>query len=188
MKKQLKNNGFNRQITKFLMVGLLTFLLIGCDQVKELSQSNTNSSDNTSVENTNTPSEDSHISVENSNISVEDSNTTVENSNTSTEEVNSAIEEKPPEVKAFENNLIGTWSNKDEKAVFGNDEIKFYNTGSDQPSLTWKYSVVDEKTVEITDQNGNKSSATMSLEDNNTKLVWKDKMGSFEYKRESSKP
>lgn len=188
MEKQLKNKSHNRQFITFLMVGLLSFLLFGCQQVKEMTKSNTNNSDNKSVENTNTLPENSHISVENSNKSVENSNKSVENSNTSTEQANTASTPKPPEVKAFENSLIGTWSDANEKVIFAKDEIKFYGKGTDQLDLTWKYNVVDEKTVEITDENGNKSSATMSIEDNNTKLAWKDKVGSFVYTRESSKP
>lgn len=195
MKKQLNNN--SHHIITFCMVGLLAFLLIGCQQINEVVNTNANRNNSNSklVENTNTPSENTHISVENSNTlvenlntSVENSNTSVENSNTSTEQAKSASTPKPPEVKAFENSLIGTWSDANEKVIFAKDEIKFYGKGTDQLDLTWKYNVVDEKTVEITDENGNKSSATMSIEDNNTKLAWKDKVGSFVYTRESSKP
>lgn len=92
------------------------------------------------------------------------------------------------EEKVFANNLIGAWSDDNERVVFSKDEIKFYDKASNRSGMSWKYTIVDEKNVEITDERGQKSKATMTFENNNTTLKWKDKMGDFTYKREAAMP
>lgn len=199
MKKTLRTNNSNNRIVILLMIlGLSILLMSGCQQINDLTKDSKKSHADTAmnsntVTNTNTNTTTNSNATANTNANSNatansdvNANATVENSNASTEPAGTP---KPPEVKAFENNLNGNWSSADERVVFSKDEIKFYDkNGSSSSFLTWKYNAVDEKTVEITDENGQKSKATMTFEDNNTTLKWKDKMGDFTYKREAAKP
>lgn len=112
---------------------------------------------------------------------------TITPANTDTTTTATSTTVQPPmteEVKAFKNTLAGNWADASEKVIFTDSEISFYMiNGSPNPFLVWKYFAVDEKTVEITDEHGGKSKATMIFEDNNNTLKWKDKMGDFTYKR-----
>lgn len=182
-----------------LFIGLTLSAVLsmsGCSQVNDLVNANKASHTNTATnsnaaantnENSNANSNVNSNTAANSNANVSDknSNAPVANSNVSTEPAGTP---KPPEVKAFESNLNGSWVNSDERAVFTKDEIKFYSKSTNRPGMSWKYTAVDAKTVEITDENGQKSKATMTFENNNTTLKWKDKMGEFTYEREAAKP
>ena len=75
------------------------------------------------------------------------------------------------EKKVLENSIVGTWITKDEKIVFGQNELKAY-TMDNKLTHTTQYRVVNGKTVEFTDNGGNANIATMRFEDNNTTLVW----------------
>lgn len=194
MKNTLRTISSNNQIIKVMVIiGLFVFSMSSCQQVNDLVKDSKKShadpaTNSNTTANANANSNPNSNTTANSNANTEDknSNAKVENSNASTEPAGTP---KPPEVKAFESNLNGSWVSDDERVVFSKDEIKFYDKqGSTSPFLTWKYNAVDAKTVEITDEKGQKSTATMTFEDNNNTLKWKDKMGDFTYKREVAKP
>lgn len=173
-----------------LFIGLTlaaSLLMFGCQQVNDLVNGNKAANSNAAANTNATSNANSNAAAtSNANTNDKNSNATVENSNASTEPTGTP---KPPEVKAFENKLLGTWTDATERVVFSKDEIKFYNRSYDSnKATTWKYNAVDEKTLDITNQGGKKSKATMTFEDNNTTLIWNDEVGNFRYKRESDKP
>lgn len=196
MKKTLTTKNFNRNvINSLLIIGLLVFVG-GCQQVNDMVNSGGNSTpaaNSNASANTNTNSSVTANSNTNANTSASPTNSAAnadnQASNTAANTATVTKEGVPltAEEKVFANNLTGAWSDDTEKVVFSKDEIKFFSK-SGSPGLSWKYTIVDEKNVEITDENGQKSTATMTFEDNNTTLKWKDKMGNFTYKREAAKP
>lgn len=165
MEKQLNDRSFNQHFIKFFVVGLLAFVLIGCQKDTELTISNTNDSNNKSVENINAPTA---------------------NSNTSVNKLNSADEKKLPKVKAFEDKLIGNWSDDKEKVTFTKDEMKFYELDGTLKMIT-PYRVLDENKVELKLPEGVIVVNSMVFEDNDATLVWKNDIAKFVYKREPSK-
>lgn len=199
MNKTIRTNNSNLNIINFVMVlGVFVFLTMGCNQINDAvngnSATNTNSATNSNAAaNSNVNSNATANSNANANTSASPTNSSANtNTQASNTAANTATVTKDgvpltAEEKVFANNLIGTWSDDSEKAVFSKDEIKFF-TKSGSPGLSWKYTIVDEKNVEITDERGQKSTATMTFEANNTTLKWKDKMGDFTYKREADKP
>lgn len=198
MNKTLRTKSSNINIINFVMVlGVLIFLTMGCQQVNDLVNGNTATNSNTTA-NTNANSNANSNMTANSNANANTSasptnsaaNANNQASNTAANTATVTKEGVPltAEEKVFANNLIGAWSSDNEKVVFSKDEIKFSDLQGGNPYLTWKYTIVDEKSVEITDERGQKSTATMAFEENNAKLRWKDKMGDFTYKREAAKP
>lgn len=197
MNKTLRTKSSNINIINLLMVlGVLVFLTMGCQQINDAVNGNTATNSNTTANtnaNSNANSNVAANSNANANTSASPTNSAANaNNQASNTAANTATVTKEgvpltAEEKVFANNLIGTWSDDKEKVVFSKDEIKFF-TKSGQETLSWKYTIVDEKSVEITDENGQKSTATMAFEDNNTTLKWKDKVGEFTYKREANKP
>lgn len=181
-------------------MALGVLMMSGCQQVNDLvnKPANTNTATNSNASaNTNTNSNATANSNANANTSASPTNSS-DNSNTSASStaaspataanIATTTKDGAPlsaEEKVFANNLIGNWSDAREKVVFTKDEITFTENGS---KTTWTYAIVDEKNVEITDERGQKSKATMTFEENNTKLHWVDKMGDFRYKREVNKP
>ena len=196
---------FNQNIiNSLLIIGLLVLVGGGCSQVNDMvngnEATNTNTATNSNLAtnsnasaNTNVNSNTTANSNANANANTSASPTnSAANANTSASNTAANIatttKDGAPltaEEKVFANNLIGTWSDDREKVVFSKDQIIFTEGGN---SVTWKYTIVDEKNVEITDEKGQKSKATMTFEENNTKLHWVDKMGDFKYKREAAKP
>ncbi len=164
---------------------------MGCQQINDAvngtaTHSNTATNSNATANTNANGNANSNVAANsNTNTNDKNSNTTVENSNASTEPTGTP---KPPEVKAFESNLAGTWGDDKERVVFSKDEVKFYDKSNSSLLLTWKYNAVDAKTVELTDERGQKSKATMTFEDNNATLKWNDSYGNFTYKREAAKP
>lgn len=195
MKETLGTKNSNNQIINLLMVlGVLVFLTMGCQQVNDLVNGNTATNSNTTANtNANSNANSNAAAKSNANTSASPTNSAANaNNQASNTAANTATVTKEgvpltAEEKVFANNLVGTWSDDKEKVVFSKDEIKFF-TKSGEETLSWKYTIVDEKSVEITDEKGQKSTATMAFEDNNTTLKWKDKVGDFTYKREANKP
>lgn len=162
----------------------------GCQQINDLTKDSKKShadaaTNSDTTANTKAAANTNSNANSNANTNDKNANAAVENSNASTE---SAGTPKPPEVKAFENNLNGTWSDDRERVVFSKDEVKFYDKSNSSLLLKWKYNALDAKTVELTDAKGQKSKATMTFEDNNATLKWTDSYGNFTYKREANKP
>ncbi len=175
-------------------MALGVLMMSGCQQVNDLvnKPANTNTATNSNASaNTNTNSNATANSNANANTSASPTNSAADsNTSASNTAANIATTTKDgapltAEEKVFANRLIGNWSSDTEKVVFTKDEITFTENGS---KTTWTYAIVDEKNVEITDERGQKSKATMTFEENNTKLHWVDKMGDFRYKREVNKP
>jgi len=171
--------------------------MFGCQQVNDLVNGNKATNSNTANSNASTNANANSNVTANGNANANTSasptnsaaNANTQASNTAAETATETKAGVPltQEEKVFANSLIGTWSDESERVVFSKDEIKFF-TISGKPGLTWKYTIIDEKNVEITDENNKKSTATMTFENNNTTLKWKDKMGDFTYKREAAKP
>lgn len=197
MSKTLRTNSSNNRIVILLTVlGLSVILMSGCQQVNNMVNGNTTANGNTATTGNTTANTNSSTTANsnaNANTSASPTNSAANaNNQASNTAANTATVTKEgvpltAEEKVFANNLIGTWSDDNEKVVFSKDEIKFSDKQG-APTLSWKYTIVDEKSVEITDENGQKSTATMAFEDNNTTLKWKDKVGDFKYKREAAKP
>jgi cytoskeletal protein RodZ len=198
MKKTLRTKSSNIQIISFMVIlGLFVFSMSGCQQVNDMVNGNKATNSNTTANanaNSNANSNMTANSNANANTSASPTNSAANaNTQASNTAANIATTTKDgvpltAEEKVFANNLIGAWSDDKEKVVFSKDEVKFYNLNGTTPNLTWKYTIVDEKNVEITDEGGQKSTAMMTFEENNTKLHWVDKMGDFRYKREANKP
>jgi hypothetical protein len=189
MNKTLRTKSSNNRIVILLMIiGLFVFSMSGCQQVNDLVNGNKATNSNTATNSNATANSNT-----NANTSVSQSNSAANaNNQASNTAANTATVTKEgvpltTEEKVFANNLIGNWSSDNEKVVFSKDEIKFFDK-SGNPGFTWKYTIVDEKSVEITDENDQKSTATMAFEDNNTTLNWRDREGDFKYKREADKP
>ncbi len=198
MNKTLRTKSSNNRIVILLTVlGLSVILMSGCQQVNNMVNGNTTTANGNTATTGNTTANTNSSTTANSNANANTSasptnsaaNANNQASNTAANTATVTKEGVPltAEEKVFANNLVGTWSDDKEKVVFSKDEIKFFSK-SGAPTLSWKYTIVDEKSVEITDENGQKSTATMAFEDNNTTLKWKDKVGEFTYKRESDKP
>lgn len=206
MNKTLRTKNSNINIINFVMILVVfVFLTMGCQQINDAVNSNTATNTNTAT-NSNTTANANTTANSNANSNVTANSNA--NANTSASPTNSAANTNSQasntaantatvtkagvpltqEEKVFANNLIGTWSDDNERVIFSKDEIKFYDKASNRSGFSWKYTIVDEKNVEITDERGQKSTATMTFEDNNATLKWKDKMGDFTYKREAAKP
>lgn len=205
MNKTLQTKSSNINIINFVMIlGVFVFLTMGCQQITDLtkdskkSHADTATNSNTTT-NTNATANSNATANANANVNANSNVTANSNANTNDKNANAPVANpnasteptgtpKPPEVKAFENNLAGNWSDDTEKVVFSKDEVKFYDKSNGSLILTWKYNALDAKTVELTDKNGQKSKATMTFEDNNATLKWTDSYGAFTYKREAAKP
>lgn len=203
MNKTLRTRNSNLNIINFVMIlGVFAFLTMGCQQINDAVNGNTAMNTNTATNSNSTANSNASSNANangnataNSNANANTSasptnsaaNTQASNTDTNTATVTKAGVPLTQEEKVFANNLVGTWSDDTEKVIFSKDEIKFFSK-SGSPGLSWKYTIVDEKNVEITDERGQKSTATMTFEANNTTLKWKDKMGDFTYKREAAKP
>ena len=201
MNKTLRTKSSNLNIIKFVMIiGLFVFSMSGCQQINDAVNGNKATNTNTATNSNLTANSNASTNANaNSNVTANSNananasaspTTSATNSQASNTAANIATVTKEgvpltQEEKVFANNLIGTWSDDREKVVFSKDQIIFNESGN---SVTWKYTIVDEKNVEITDEKGQKSKATMTFEENNTKLHWVDKMGDFKYKREAAKP
>ena len=178
MKKQLKDNCFNNQFIKFLIIGLLSFLLLGCQQINDLANSNTTANSNTAA-NSNTNA--------NSNASVEQANSSTNASNQSNiAAANTPTEVKTEAVKAFENKLTGTWQSGNLKIIFAsNGKGPYYTNGV--LSFNFFYRIIYAENVELSLERFEKLSAKMTFEDDNKTLVWTSPRGVGKFKRESEK-
>lgn len=206
MNKTLRTRSSNINIISFMMmIGLFVFSMSGCQQINDAVNGNKTANTNTTTNSNTMANTNANANTTANSNATANSNT---NANTSAEPSNSAAnantqasntaaniatvtKEGVPltaEEKVFANSLIGTWSDDNERVVFSKDEIKFYSKSSNRLGMSWKYTIVDEKNVEITDERGQKSTATMTFEANNATLKWKDKVGDFTYKREAAKP
>lgn len=89
------------------------------------------------------------------------------------------------ETKVFRKSLIGTWSDGNETISFNNGKVVFSFIKDGKPYNTSPYSVVDEETVKFNSNDGAKQNAIMSIEDNNTTLIWHrpDQGKNYKFKR-----
>lgn len=87
--------------------------------------------------------------------------------------------------KTFANGLIGKWSDGKENVTFDEKTAVFQWLDQDKPYNTTSYRVVNENTVEFTDNAGKANKATMTIEDGGNTLVWLNQNSgqTFRYKR-----
>lgn len=87
--------------------------------------------------------------------------------------------------KTFANGLIGKWSDGKETVTFNEKIAVFQWLNQDKPYNTTSYRVVNENTVEFTDEAGKANKATMTIEDGGNTLVWLNQNSgqTFKYKR-----
>ncbi len=181
MKKTLRTKSSNINIIGFaVIIGLFVFSLSGCPQVNNMVNGNTATNGNTAANNnatanTNAGSNTTANSNANANTSAlptdSPANTNKQASNTAANTAAATKEEVPltEEAKVFKNDLVGKWTDGNETVTITENKIET----TVAPGKTHTYRVVNEKTVEATqDSNGTPWKATMKIENNGNTLLW----------------
>lgn len=90
--------------------------------------------------------------------------------------------------KTFRISLVGIWTDGKEKLSFDQNKVIFQYVNANNPYNTSSYRVVNEKTVEFTDNNGKARTATMTIGSDNKTLTWHrpDQGKTYNFKRTSN--
>lgn len=180
MKNTLRTKSSNINIINFVMIlGVFVFLTMGCQQISDAVNSNKTTNTNTAT-NSNSNANSNASSNANANSNANSNVTANSNANAKNQTA-----EKPPEVKAFENNLAGTWVSDNEKLIFGPDRYLRYKNG--KLAYNDAYRAVDKENIEYRTGEFRKGKSKITFENGNATLVWTDPYGQGgTYKRESN--
>jgi hypothetical protein len=192
MSKTLRAKFSNTQIIGFMVIlGLFVFSMSGCQQVNDLVNGNKATNSNAAANTNATSNANSNAAANsdaNADTSVSQANSAA-NANNQASNTAATKEEIPlsEEAKVFKNNLVGEWmddTNQKHKFTENTYEVNIgtrdYQKGS--------YKVVNENTLELVKNNGDKWNATMTIEDNGNTLLWKDSFSDHNFKFSRVKP